>query len=167
MTQGCNWRRDWLWVRSLLVEIKYLFSFIFHHPRVGANCHSTRNVSRVRQKIGITGFPLSLGYLSVRDTVWSWFSHFICLKWSGSFITHLKPQTLTHLNPTLKWLIPTYHLLQKSMFVTYFGGVKRCWHRHPRSRWCTNKLKTSYVWHRSSFNMRLWKLIFFFSPTAI
>ena len=50
---------DWLWVRSPLEEMKYLFKFIFPFLRSGVEvkrgvefCHSTRNASRIRQKVG-------------------------------------------------------------------------------------------------------------------
>ena len=64
---GQSWRRgikcdckiDWLWVRSPLEEMKYLLKFIFPFLRSGVEakrdvefCHSTRNVSRIQQKVG-------------------------------------------------------------------------------------------------------------------
>ena len=52
-------KRDWLWVRSLLEEMKYLFKFIFPFPRSGVQAkrsvefrHSTRNASKIRRKVG-------------------------------------------------------------------------------------------------------------------
>ena len=52
-------KTDWLWVRSPLEEIKYLFKFIFPFLRSSVEakrgaefCHSTRNASRIRQKVG-------------------------------------------------------------------------------------------------------------------
>ena len=84
----CDWKTDWLWVRSPLDEMKYLLKFIFPFLRSGVEvtrgveiCHSTRNASRIRQKVGnlvLTRFPttppttLCLS-CCVRDTAWSWF----------------------------------------------------------------------------------------------
>ena len=67
LSRGQSWRRgtkcdcktDWLWIRSPLEEMKYLLKFIF--PFLGSGvevkrgvefCHSTRNASRFRQKVG-------------------------------------------------------------------------------------------------------------------
>ena len=65
--RGQSWRSgtedycktDWLWVRSPLEEMKYLLKFIFPFLRSGVEakrgvefCHSTRNASRIRQKVG-------------------------------------------------------------------------------------------------------------------
>ena len=48
-----------LWVRSPLEEMKYLLKFIFPFLRSGVEvkrrvefCHSTRNASKIRQKVG-------------------------------------------------------------------------------------------------------------------
>ena len=55
----CDCKTDWLWVRSPLEEMKYLLKFIFPFLRSGVEvkrgvefCHSTRNASRIRQKVG-------------------------------------------------------------------------------------------------------------------
>ena len=55
----CDCKIDWLWVRSPLAEVKYLFTFIFSFLRSGVEAkrgvefrHSERNVSRIRQKVG-------------------------------------------------------------------------------------------------------------------
>ena len=55
----CDYKTDWLWVRSLLEEMKYLLKFIFPFLRSGVEAkrdvefgHSTRNTSRIRQKVG-------------------------------------------------------------------------------------------------------------------
>ena len=55
----CDCKTDWLWVRSLLEEMKYLLKFIFQFLRSGVEakrgvefCHSTRNASRIRKKVG-------------------------------------------------------------------------------------------------------------------
>ena len=63
--QGQSWRRctkcdckiDWLWVQSPLEEM--ILKFIFPFLRSGVEdkrgfefCHSTRNASRIRQKVG-------------------------------------------------------------------------------------------------------------------
>ena len=55
----CDCKTDWLWIRSLLEEMKYLLKFIFSFLRSSVEakrgvefCHSTRNVSRIRQKVG-------------------------------------------------------------------------------------------------------------------
>ena len=77
VTRGRSWRSgtkcdrkiDWLWDWSPLEEIKYLLKFIFPFLRSGVEvkrgvefCHSTRNASRIRQKVGTeclsTRFPL-------------------------------------------------------------------------------------------------------------
>ena len=56
--QSCDSKRDRLWVRSLLEEMKYLLRFIFPFLRFGVEakrgvefCHSTRNASRIRPKV--------------------------------------------------------------------------------------------------------------------
>ena len=55
----CDCKIDWLWVRSPLEEVKYLFTFIFSFisPSVMAKHsvelrHSTRNATRIRLKVG-------------------------------------------------------------------------------------------------------------------
>ena len=55
----CDCKTEWLWVRSPLEEMKYLLKFIFPFLRSGVEakhgvkfCHSTRNASRIRQKVG-------------------------------------------------------------------------------------------------------------------
>ena len=55
----CDCETGWLWVRSSLEEMKYLPKFIFPLIRPGVEakrgveyCHSTRNASRIRQKVG-------------------------------------------------------------------------------------------------------------------
>ena len=55
----CDCKTDWLWVRSPLEEMKYLLKLIFPFLRSGVKakrgvefCHSTRNASRIRQKVG-------------------------------------------------------------------------------------------------------------------
>ena len=55
----CDCKTDWLWIRSPLEEMKYLLKFIFPFLRSGVEakrgvefCHSTRNASRIRQKVG-------------------------------------------------------------------------------------------------------------------
>ena len=57
--QSVTVKTDWLWVRDLLEEMKYLFKFIFPFLRSGVEakcgvefCHSTRNASRIWQKVG-------------------------------------------------------------------------------------------------------------------
>ena len=52
-------KTDGLWVRSPLEKMKYLLKFIFPYLRTGVEakrgvefCHSIRNASRVRQKVG-------------------------------------------------------------------------------------------------------------------
>ena len=57
----CDCKTDWLWVRSPLKEMKYLLKFISAFLRSGVEikrgvefCHSTRNASRIRQKVGRT-----------------------------------------------------------------------------------------------------------------
>ena len=52
-------KTEWLWVRSPLEEMKYLLKFIFPFLRSGVEakrgvefCHSTRNASRIWQKVG-------------------------------------------------------------------------------------------------------------------
>ena len=54
----CDCEIDWLWVRSPLEEMIYLFRFIFYFFRSGDEAmrgvefrHSTRNVSRTRRKV--------------------------------------------------------------------------------------------------------------------
>ena len=54
----CDYKIDWLWVRSPLEEIKYLFTFIFsfHRSGVETKCgvqfrHSTRNTSKTRRQV--------------------------------------------------------------------------------------------------------------------
>ena len=54
----CDCKIDWLWVRSPLGEMKYLFTFIFLFLYSGVEAkrgvefrHSTRNASRTRQKV--------------------------------------------------------------------------------------------------------------------
>ena len=70
---------DWLWVRSPLEEVKYLFKFIFPFLRSGVEtkrgvefCHSTRNASRIRGEESEERSVLTLGSLClpccVRDT---------------------------------------------------------------------------------------------------
>ena len=77
ISNGQSWRRgtkcdcktDLLWVRSPLEEMKYLLKLIFPLLRSGVEakcgvefCHSTRNASIIRQKVGngvpYTRFPL-------------------------------------------------------------------------------------------------------------
>ena len=55
----CDCKIDWLWVQSPLEEMKYLLKFTFPFIRSGIEvkrgvefCHSTRNASRIRQKVG-------------------------------------------------------------------------------------------------------------------
>ena len=55
----CDCKTDWLWVRSPFEEMKYLLKFIFPFLCSGVEvkrgvefCRSTRNVSRIRQKVG-------------------------------------------------------------------------------------------------------------------
>ena len=55
----CDCKTDWLWVRSPLEEMKYLLKVIFPFLRSGVEvtrgveyCHSTRNASRIQQKVG-------------------------------------------------------------------------------------------------------------------
>ena len=55
----CDCITDWLWVLFPLEEMKYLLKFIFPFLRSGVEakcgvefCHSTRNASRMRQKVG-------------------------------------------------------------------------------------------------------------------
>ena len=50
---------DWLWVRSSLEDMEYLFTFIFSFLRSGVEakhgvefCHSTCNASRTSWKVG-------------------------------------------------------------------------------------------------------------------
>ena len=57
--RGVTVKTDWLWVQSPLEEMKYLLKFIFPVIRSGVEvkrgvefCHSTRNASRIRQKVG-------------------------------------------------------------------------------------------------------------------
>ena len=52
-------KTDWLWIQSPLEEMKYLLIFIFPFLRSCVEekrglefCHSTRNASRIRQKMG-------------------------------------------------------------------------------------------------------------------
>ena len=54
----CDYKTNWLWVRSPLEEMKYLLKFIFPFLRSGVKvnrgiefCHSTRNAFRIRQKM--------------------------------------------------------------------------------------------------------------------
>ena len=54
----CDCKTDWLWVRSPLKKMKYLLKFIFLFLCSGVEakrgvefCHSTRNASRIRQKV--------------------------------------------------------------------------------------------------------------------
>ena len=63
--QSVTVKIDWLWVRSPLEEIKYLFTFIFSFLRSDVSAefrHSTRNASRTQWKGGNrmsnTRFPL-------------------------------------------------------------------------------------------------------------
>ena len=80
----CDCKTDWLWVWSPLEEMKHFLKFIFPFLRSGVEakrgfdfCHSTRNASRIRQKVGSF---LTLGSLCLpccgRDTEWSWFIFF-------------------------------------------------------------------------------------------
>ena len=82
---GRSWRRgtkcdcniDWLWVRSPLEEVKYLFTFIFPFFRSGVEAkrgvefrHSTRSDSRINgkwERCVLTLGSLCLPYY-VRDT---------------------------------------------------------------------------------------------------
>ena len=57
--QVCDCKRDWLWVRSPVVKMKYLFKFIFPFFRSGVGAkrgvefrQSTRNASRIRRQTG-------------------------------------------------------------------------------------------------------------------
>ena len=56
---NCDCKTDWLWVRPPLEVMKYLLKFIFLLLRSGVEAkrgvefrHSTRNASRIRQKVG-------------------------------------------------------------------------------------------------------------------
>ena len=51
MGTKCDCKRDWLWVRFPLDEIKYLFKFILPISFLKFR-HSTCNVSRIRRKVG-------------------------------------------------------------------------------------------------------------------
>ena len=62
---------DWLWVRSQLEEMKYLFTFIFSFLRSGVEAkrdvelrHSTRNASRFQRKVR-NGVSLPTAYPAV------------------------------------------------------------------------------------------------------
>ena len=53
----CDSKTGWLWVRSPLEEMKYLLTFIFPFLRSDVEAkrgvgYSTRNASRIRQKVG-------------------------------------------------------------------------------------------------------------------
>ena len=54
----CDCKTGWLWVRSPLMEMKDVLKFIFSFRRSGVEdkriefCHSTRNTSRIGQKVG-------------------------------------------------------------------------------------------------------------------
>ena len=55
----CECKIDWLWVRSPLEDMKYLFIFIFSFLRSGVEAkrglefrNSTRNASSTRQEVG-------------------------------------------------------------------------------------------------------------------
>ena len=55
----CDCEIDWLWVRVPLDEMKYLLTFLLSCLRSGVKakrgvefCHSTRNASRTRRKVG-------------------------------------------------------------------------------------------------------------------
>ena len=61
--RGQSWRSgtksdcktDWLWVRSPLEEMKFIFAFLrsgVEAKRGVEFCHLTRNASRIRQKVG-------------------------------------------------------------------------------------------------------------------
>ena len=74
----CDCKTAWLWVRFPLEEMKYLLKFIFPFLRSVVEdkrgvefCHSTRNASRIRQKVE-NGVCVTRGSLclpcSVRDT---------------------------------------------------------------------------------------------------
>ena len=64
----------WLWIRCPLEEMKNLFKFIFPFFRSGVKakrgvefCHSTRNTSQIRRKMG-NGVSLTLLYPAVSCT---------------------------------------------------------------------------------------------------
>ena len=59
----------WLWVRSPLAEMKYLFTFIFSFPRFGVEAkrgvefrHSTRNAFKSLKTRFLLPTPLCAGY---------------------------------------------------------------------------------------------------------
>ena len=65
--QSVTVKTDWSWFRSPLEEIKYLFNFIFLFLRSDVEakrgvefCHSARNSSRIRRKVG-NGVSFTLG----------------------------------------------------------------------------------------------------------
>ena len=70
----CDGKIDWLWARSPLEEVKYLFTFIFSFLRSveakrGAEFrHSIRHAFRTRRKVG-NGVCLKLGSLCSRVAV--------------------------------------------------------------------------------------------------
>ena len=64
----CDCKRDWMWVRSPLEEINYLFKFIFLFLRSGVEAkggfefrHSKRNAFRIWRKVKLyTRFPFPI-----------------------------------------------------------------------------------------------------------
>ena len=59
VAQSVTVKTVWLWVQSPLEEMKYLLKFIFPFLRSGVEakrgiefCPSTRNASRIQQKVG-------------------------------------------------------------------------------------------------------------------
>ena len=64
-------KTDWLLVRSPLEEMKYFLKYILPFLRSGVEvkrgvefCHSTRNASKIRQKVG-SGVEVSSAYPAV------------------------------------------------------------------------------------------------------
>ena len=74
----CDCRIDWLWVRSPLKEMKYLFTFIFSFLRSGVEAkrstefrHSTRSASRTRRKVVLAD---SRFWILIKFITYSFFS---------------------------------------------------------------------------------------------
>ena len=80
ITWGQSWRRgtcdckiDWLWIRSPLEEMKYLFTFLRSGVKAKRGVefrHSTRNALRTRQKVG-SGSVLKRGFLCLPCSLWN------------------------------------------------------------------------------------------------
>ena len=124
----CDCKTDWLWVRSPLEDMKYLFKFIFPFLLTGLEAksgveirHYTRNATRIWRKLGIR----VCGIQREADLIWLDFYFFYyvnivysdfvvtrCFVWCGiqrNVMSEIKiinfPEWDTNLQPTVAFTV--------------------------------------------------------------